>query len=323
MSGPLDELDSLRAVIARFDLRADKRLGQHFLLDPRLLAKIARAAGDLRGRTVLEVGPGPGGLSRALLEAGAARVIALERDPRCVAALRELAARAAPRLEVIEADALAFDPAELGADRIVVVANLPYNIGTPLLLRWLDRIERFDSLTLMFQREVAERLAAAPGAPAYGRLSVIVQWLCEVRILLHLPGRAFVPPPRVASSLVQLRPRARPLAPADKPTLERVLAAAFGKRRKMLRASLKNLMADPSGLLEAAGVPPTARAEEIDVAGFCRLARSYQALGARGALTGSPGTGRRTRSSPIGDDSEGVPPRGSAAPGRRSRRSHC
>jgi 16S rRNA (adenine1518-N6/adenine1519-N6)-dimethyltransferase len=285
------EIDPLRAVIARFDLRADRRLGQHFLLDPQLLAKIARAAGDLHGRTVLEVGPGPGGLTRALLEAGAARVIAIERDPRCVAALCELAAMSEGRLQVIEADALTFDVAALGPERIVAVANLPYNVGTPLLLGWLDRIERFESLTLMFQREVAERLAAAPGDPAYGRLSVIVQWLCEVRLLLHLPGRAFVPPPQVASSLVQLRPRSRPLAPADKPTLQRVLAAAFGQRRKMLRASLRTLAPDPGGLLEAAGVAPTARAEEIDVAGFCRLARSYEALCARGALSGPPGTG--------------------------------
>jgi 16S rRNA (adenine1518-N6/adenine1519-N6)-dimethyltransferase len=285
------EIDPLRAVIARFGLRADRRLGQHFLLDRQLLAKIARAAGDLRGRTVLEVGPGPGGLTRALLDAGAARVIAIERDARCVVALRELATKSEGRLEVIEADALTFDLAALGAERIVAVANLPYNVGTPLLLGWLDRIERFESLTLMFQREVAERLAAAPGNAAYGRLSVIVQWLCEVRILLHLPARAFMPPPQVASSLVQLRPRPHPLAPADKPTLERVLAAAFGQRRKMLRASLRTLVPDPGGLLEAAGVAPTARAEQIDVAGFCRLARSYEALGARGALNGPPGTG--------------------------------
>jgi 16S rRNA (adenine1518-N6/adenine1519-N6)-dimethyltransferase len=279
----------LRAVIARFRLRADKRLGQHFLLDPQLLAKIARAAGDLRERTVLEVGPGPGGLTRALLAAGAARVIAIERDPRCVAALRELAATAAGRLEVIEADALSVDPATLAPERVAVVANLPYNIGTPLLLKWLDRIERFESLTLMFQREVAERLAAAPGGSAYGRLSVIVQWLCDVRILLHLPGRAFVPPPRVASTLVRLQPRPQPLAPADKRTLERVVAVAFGQRRKMLRSSLKGLTPDPGGLLEAAGVSPTARAEAIDVEGFCRLARSYQAL--TGATTTS-GTGQ-------------------------------
>lgn len=310
-------------MIARFRLRADKRLGQHFLLDPKLLAKIARAAGDLRGRTVLEVGPGPGGLTRALLAAGAARVVAIERDPRCVSALLEVAQAAGGRLEVIEADALTFDLAKLGADRIVVVANLPYNIGTPLLLKWLDEIGRFDDLCLMFQREVAERLAAAPGTAAYGRLSVIVQWLCDVRILLHLPGRAFVPPPQVASSLVQLQPRPRPLAAADKPVLERVLAAAFGQRRKMLRASLKSLTSDPTSLLDAARVPATARAEEIDVAGFCRLARNYQALAGRTPLTGSHETGRRIRSARPADECGGVPPQGSAAPARRSRRSRC
>ena len=310
-------------MLARFQLRADRRLGQHFLLDPQLLAKIARAAGDLRGRTVLEVGPGPGGLTRAVLAAGAARVIAIERDPRCVAALRELADLAGGRLEVIEADALRCDLAGLGADRVVVVANLPYNIGTALLLRWLDQIERLETLTLMFQREVAERLAAAPGTGTYGRLSVIVQWLCEVQIVMHLPARAFVPPPQVASSVVHLRPRPRPLAPADKPALERVLAAAFGQRRKMLRASLKSLTADPARLLDVAGVPATARAEDIDVVGFCRLAQSYRSLAGGGAVTGSHGTGRRTRSDPPVDESGGVPRRGSGAPGRRSRRNRC
>lgn len=272
---------------------------------------------------MLEVGPGPGGLTRALLAAGAARVIAIERDPRCVAALGELADLAGGRLEVIEADALTYDLAGLGADRAVVVANLPYNIGTALLLKWLDQIERLETLTLMFQREVAERLAAAPGTGTYGRLSVIVQWLCEVRIVMHLPARAFVPPPQVASSVVHLRPRARPLAPADKGALERVLAAAFGQRRKMLRASLKSLSADPGRLLDAAGVPATARAEEIDVAGFCGLARSYQALAGGDGVTGSRETGRRTRSDPPVEESGGVPRQGSPAPGRRSRRNRC
>ena len=239
---------------------------------------------------MLEIGPGPGGLTRALLAAGAGRVIAIERDPRCIAALAELADAAPGRLEVIEADALQFDVARLGADRLVAMANLPYNIGTPLLLQWLDRIELFEQLVLMFQREVAARLAAAPGSPAYGRLSVIVQWLCEVRIAMHLPARAFVPPPQVASSLVQLMPRPRPLAPANKPTLERVLAAAFGQRRKMLRVSLKSLTDGPMPLLEAAGVPPTARAEDIDVEGFCRLARSHSAQQAGERIRRSSGT---------------------------------
>ena len=216
-------------------------------------------------------------------------MIAIERDRRCIAALSDLAA-AADRLEVIEADALRFDIAELGADRIVAAANLPYNIGTPLLLKWLDRIALFDTLVLMFQREVAERLAATPGSGAYGRLSVIVQWLCEVEVVMHLPGGAFVPPPQVASSLVRLTPRPQPLAPADKRALERVLAAAFGQRRKMLRVSLKSLSANPGELLAAADVPPTARAEQIDVAGFCRLARSYQNLSAGDRISRSSGT---------------------------------
>jgi 16S rRNA (adenine1518-N6/adenine1519-N6)-dimethyltransferase len=236
---------------------------------------------------VLEVGPGPGGLTRALLDAGAERVIALERDPRCVAALAELAGAEAPRLEVIEADALAFDLATLDAP-LTVVANLPYNVATALLLTWLERLERISSLTLMFQREVAERLVARPRSPAYGRLSVLVQWLCRAEIVMHLPAGAFLPPPKVASSLVRLVPREAPLAPAAKPDLERVVAAGFGQRRKMLRTSLKSLGGDAAALLDAAGIEPTARAEEIDVAGFCRLAR---AEAARRQLTVGSGTG--------------------------------
>ena len=260
---------------ARQRLRADKRLGQHFLLDANLLARIASAAGDLTARTVLEVGPGPGGLTRALLAAGAARVIAIERDHRFVDALQELVADSGGRLHLIEADALTVALAGLAEERLSVVANLPYNIATPLLLLWLDQLERIEAMTLMLQREVAERLVASPGSGAYGRLSVLAQWLCEVRRLMHLPARAFVPPPRVASTLVRLTPRRLPLAPADKATLERVTAAAFGQRRKMLRSSLRSLADRPEALLAAAEVPATARAEEIDVAGFCRLARAY------------------------------------------------
>ena len=225
---------------------------------------------------MLEVGPGPGGLTRALLAAGAARVIAIERDRRCIAALSELADAASGRLEVIEADALRFDLAALRSDHIVALANLPYNIGTPLLVRWLDQLGRLERLTLMFQREVGARIVAPPGNRTYGRLSVLVQWLCEAQPLFHLPAKAFVPPPKVASSLIQLTPRKAPLAPADKRHLERVLAAAFQQRRKMLRVALRSLIAQPDALLEAADVPPTARAEQIDVAGFCRLARCYQ-----------------------------------------------
>jgi 16S rRNA (adenine1518-N6/adenine1519-N6)-dimethyltransferase len=281
----------LRTVIERFGLRADKRLGQHFLLDANLLRRIVAAAGDLRGRTVLEVGPGPGGLTRALLATPAAHVIAIERDPRCLQALRELAEAADGRLQLIEADALSIDLAGLTTDQLTVVANLPYNIGTPLLLRWLDRLDRLERLTLMFQREVAARIVAPPGSRVYGRLSVLVQWLCEARCLMHLPARAFVPPPKVASTLIQLTPRPQPLAPADKQSLERVLAAAFQQRRKMLRASLKSLTDRPDALLEAAGVPATARAEQIDVAAFCRLARCYQAPEGAASPGAASGTG--------------------------------
>jgi 16S rRNA (adenine1518-N6/adenine1519-N6)-dimethyltransferase len=281
----------LREVIERFGLRADKRLGQHFLLDANLLRRIVTAAGDLRGRTVLEIGPGPGGLTRALLASPAARIIAIERDPRCLLALRDLADAAGGRLQLIEADALAIDLADLTAGQLSVVANLPYNIGTPLLVRWLDRLESLERLTLMFQREVAARIVAPPGSRVYGRLSVLVQWLCEARSVMHLPARAFVPPPKVASSLIQLTPRPQPLAPADKACLERVLAAAFQQRRKMLRVSLRSLGERPDALLEAAAVPPTARAEQIDVAGFCRLARCWQASGGDVSPAAASGTG--------------------------------
>ena len=290
----------LRTVIERFQLRADKRLGQHFMLDPNILRRIAAAAGDLSGRTVVEVGPGPGGLTRALLDAGAKRVIAIERDPRCIAALGELAAAAGGRLSLIEADALALDLAEVSPERVSIVANLPYNVATALLIRWLGQLERIERLTLMFQREVAARIGAPPGSRAYGRLSVLAQWLCEVRCLMHLPSRAFVPPPKVASSLIQLTARPQPLAPAPRDALERVLQAAFGQRRKMLRSSLKSLHERPEELLAAAELPPTARAEEIDVPGFCRLARSYAALRSPGTEAAAEvndgcGTGRRTR----------------------------
>jgi 16S rRNA (adenine1518-N6/adenine1519-N6)-dimethyltransferase len=265
-------------VIARHGLAAKKQLGQNFLLDLNLTGRIARTAGALEGMTVIEVGPGPGGLTRALLATPAARVIAIERDPRCLLALQDLALAASGRLTLIEADALEVDLADLGADRLTVVANLPYNIGTALLVRWLGRLDRLERLTLMFQREVAARIVAPPGSRTYGRLSVLVQWLCEARCLFHLPARAFVPPPKVASSLIQLTPRPEPLWPADKAILERVLVAAFQQRRKMLRASLRTLTDRPDALLEAADVSPTARAEQIDVAGFCRLARCYQEL---------------------------------------------
>jgi 16S rRNA (adenine1518-N6/adenine1519-N6)-dimethyltransferase len=262
----------LREVIARHGIGARKSLGQHFLFDLNLTARIARAAGPLGDGTVVEIGAGPGGLTRALLLAGARRVVAIERDPRCLAALAELAAAYPGRLEVVAGDALALDPVALSGPPRRIVANLPYNIATALLLRWLGQIDEYESLTLMFQREVAQRLAAPPRSPAYGRLSVLVQWLCEVRIVFDVPARAFVPPPKVDSSVVQLVPRQRPLAPAAKPALERVTAAVFGQRRKVLRSSLKALGGET--LLARAGVAPTARAEELSVAEFCAIARA-------------------------------------------------
>jgi 16S rRNA (adenine1518-N6/adenine1519-N6)-dimethyltransferase len=223
---------------------------------------------------VIEIGPGPGGLTRALLAAGARRVVAVERDRRCLAALAELAAAYPGRLDLVEGDALALDPAALGPAPRKIVANLPYNIATALLLRWLDDIAGFAGLTLMFQREVAQRLVAPPRSPSYGRLSVLVQWLTEPRIVFDVPARAFTPAPKVTSSVVSIAPRPAPLAAADKAALERVTAAAFGQRRKMLRASLRSLGVPVEPLLAAAGVAPTARAEELSVAEFCALARA-------------------------------------------------
>jgi 16S rRNA (adenine1518-N6/adenine1519-N6)-dimethyltransferase len=269
-------LPPLREVIARHGIAARRRLGQNFILDLNLTRRIARAAGGLDQGSVVEIGPGPGGLTRALLLEGAGHVVAIERDPRCLAALGELAAAFPGRLEVIEGDALALDPAELVPPPRRIVANLPYNIATALLLRWLDRIGDYESLTLMFQREVAERLVAAPRSPAYGRLSVIVQWLARPKILFDVPPSAFVPAPKVTSSVVSLVPRDAPLAPAEKATLERVTAAAFGQRRKMLRSSLKSLGVPVAPLLAAAAVAPTARAEELSVAEFCGLARALE-----------------------------------------------
>ncbi|MGE3782597.1 MAG: 16S rRNA (adenine(1518)-N(6)/adenine(1519)-N(6))-dimethyltransferase RsmA [Alphaproteobacteria bacterium] len=264
--------------MARHGIAARKSLGQNFILDLNLTRRIARAAGPLDHATVIEVGPGPGGLTRALLMEAAGLVVAIERDPRCVAALGELVARYPDRLRLVEGDALVLDPVELSEAPRKIVANLPYNIATALLLRWLSRIGEYESLTLMFQREVAERLVAAPRSPAYGRLSVLVQWLTEPKILFDLPQHAFVPPPKVTSSVVSLTPRLVPLSQASKPALERVTAAAFGQRRKMLRSSLKTLGVPVAELLAAAEIPPTARAEELSVADFSALARSLAEL---------------------------------------------
>lgn len=280
MSG--DELPPLREVIAKHGLGALKALGQNFLLDLNLTGRIARAAGPLEGYEVVEVGPGPGGLTRALLAEGASRVIAIERDRRCLPALEEIAAAYPGRLTIIEGDALETDMAALVKGPARIVANLPYNIATPLLVRWLQTEPWppwYASLTLMFQKEVAERIVAPPGGKAYGRLAVLAQWRTRPRMLFDVNRSAFTPPPAVTSTVVELIPRAEVLAPADPRALERVVAAAFGQRRKMLRSSLKSLTANPAAMIEAAGIDPTQRAEELSVEQFCALARAFAAAG--------------------------------------------
>ncbi len=273
----MTELPPLRDVIARHGLLADKSLGQHFLLDLNLCARIVRTAGDVTRGTTIEVGPGPGGLTRALLEAGA-NVIAIEKDPRCGALLGELADAYPGKLEVIPGDALKIDAATLGTAPRRIVANLPYNVGTELLFGWLENVTAFESMTLMFQREVALRIAAEPGTKAYGRVSIMAQWLCHVEIAFDINPRAFTPPPQVDSSVITLYPRPAPLAPANRATLERVTASAFGQRRKMLRQSLKSLGGDAIALCEAAGIDPTARAETLTVQQFCALANVVDGL---------------------------------------------
>jgi 16S rRNA (adenine1518-N6/adenine1519-N6)-dimethyltransferase len=270
-------LPPLRDVIARYELGARKALGQHFLLDLNLTGRIARGAGDLSGVTVVEVGPGPGGLTRALLATPARAVVAVERDRRCVEALDDLRLAANGRLSIVEADALTVDMLALAPAPRAVVANLPYNVATPLLIGWLKGIGDYVSLTLMFQKEVADRLLAAPGGKTYGRLSVIAQWRAEVIPLFNLPAKAFTPPPKVDSTVVKLVPRPA-FEPASFAAMETVTAAAFGQRRKMLRQSLKSL-GDAEALLAAVGIPPTARAEEIPVSGFAALARAWEAGG--------------------------------------------
>ena len=274
----IDDLPPLRDVIRRHGLTPKKSLGQNFLFDLNLTARIARAAEPLENITVVEIGPGPGGLTRALLALGARRVIAIERDQRAIAALEEIAGRYPGRLDIVAGDALAVDPREqLGPERARVVANLPYNIATALLVGWLT-VEPwppwYDSLLLMFQREVAERIVASPGSKSYGRLSVLAGWRTEARILFDVAPSAFVPPPKVTSSVVRLTPRPEPLA-CDPAALQRVTEAAFGQRRKMLRQSLKTLGVDAATLLAGAGIEPTARAEEIPVDGFVALARTF------------------------------------------------
>jgi 16S rRNA (adenine1518-N6/adenine1519-N6)-dimethyltransferase len=272
----IDDLPPLREVIRQHALSARKSLGQNFLLDLNLTARIARAAGPLEDATVVEVGPGPGGLTRASLALGARHVIAVERDQRALPALEEIAHRYPGRLEVVCTDAQQFDPRPfLGSTRAKIVANLPYNIATQLLIGWLS-LEPwppwYDMMVLMFQREVAERIVARENDEAYGRLGVLANWRAETRILFDISPAAFVPQPQVTSSVVRLIPRSAPET-CDRRALEQVAAAAFGQRRKMLRQSLKSLSVDPAKLAAAARVDPTRRAETIPISGFVAMAR--------------------------------------------------
>ncbi|TNC52767.1 16S rRNA (adenine(1518)-N(6)/adenine(1519)-N(6))-dimethyltransferase RsmA [Rubellimicrobium rubrum] len=276
----IDGLPPLRDVIATHGLSARKALGQNFILDLNLTARIARSAGKLAQSDILEVGPGPGGLTRGLLAEGARKVVAVEKDARCLPALAEVAAHYPGRLEVIEGDALTVDLSGRLAPPVRVVANLPYNVGTELLIRWLTPPEWppfWTSLTLMFQREVAQRITAQAGDDAYGRLAILAQWRATPRVVLELPPDAFVPPPKVSSSVVHLDALPEPRFPARLKTLERVTAAAFGQRRKMLRASLRGLAPDIEAHLGAVGIPPTERAERVSLEAFCALARSLDA----------------------------------------------
>ncbi|MEM9425943.1 MAG: 16S rRNA (adenine(1518)-N(6)/adenine(1519)-N(6))-dimethyltransferase RsmA [Pseudomonadota bacterium] len=274
----IDDLPPLREVIARHGLSARKSLGQNFLLDLNLTAKIARAAGDVTGADVLEIGPGPGGLTRGLLASGARRVVAVEKDDRCLPALGEIAAAYPGRLEVVQGDALEIDVTQYLTPPIKIAANLPYNVGTALLTGWLDPPAWppfWESLTLMFQREVAERIVAKPGSKAYGRLSILAAWRSEAKIVMDLPPQAFTPPPKVSSAVVHLKARPEPLYPANPKVLRDVVARAFQQRRKMMRASLKGYV-DIEAALNSAGIDPKARAETIDLEGFCALARALE-----------------------------------------------
>ncbi|MBJ3761709.1 16S rRNA (adenine(1518)-N(6)/adenine(1519)-N(6))-dimethyltransferase RsmA [Maribius pontilimi] len=273
----IDTLPPLRAVIAEHGLSAKKSLGQNFLLDLNLTAKIARQAGDLTRCDVLEIGPGPGGLTRGLLAEGARRVLAVEKDARCLPALAQIADAYPGRLDILNADALQLNPTAHLTPPIRVVANLPYNVGTELLTRWLDPVHWppfWTSLTLMFQKEVAQRIVAGPGSKAYGRLAILSQWRSDARIVMELPPEAFTPPPKIRSAVVHLTALPEPRFPAPAPTLFRVTAAAFNQRRKMLRASLKGLDPQIVSRLEGLGIAPTRRAEELSLEEFCAIARS-------------------------------------------------
>ena len=276
----IDNLPPLREVISAHQLTARKSLGQNFLLDLNLTAKIARQAGDLSACDVLEIGPGPGGLTRGLLSEGARRILAIEKDNRCLPALKEIEKAFPGRLQVINEDALHLDPAKYLTAPIRIISNLPYNVGTELLIRWLTPPNWppfWKSLTLMFQKEVAQRIVAQPGSKAYGRLAILAQWRSEVKIVLNLPPDAFTPPPKVSSAVIHLEALQTPRYEADQKALESLVAAAFNQRRKMLRSALKGLSPEIEDHLKAAGLSPTERAEQVSLEGFCALARQLEA----------------------------------------------
>jgi len=282
MGYPLPNLDvskqlpHLREVIAKHELGAKRSLGQHYLLDTNLTRRIVREVGDIKNKILFEVGAGPGGLTRALLETDAERLIALERDSRCIVALSDLTKCYSNRLTVIEADALKFELKEIAKNnKITIVANLPYNISIPLLISWLRQLNLINSMTLMFQKEVAERLIAKPGSKNYGRISVITQWLCYVEKKFSIPPTAFVPPPKVTSALVKFIPRPQPISTISFEIMEKVTAAAFGQRRKMLKSSLRSIFSDPLRILKLLNINPAARAETLEVYEFCRISEYY------------------------------------------------
>ena len=266
-----DGLAPLREIVSSFDLAAQKSLGQNFLMDLNLTYRIARTAGDLSNVNVIEIGPGPGGLTRAILKCDAKKVISIERDERCIEALKYISDKFPERFQLIHGDALEQDVLKLAPPPRRIMANLPYNVATPLLIGWLKRANEFEGMTLMFQKEVADRLVAKPRTKAYGRLSVMTQWLCEAKCEFNIDRKAFTPPPKVVSTVVTLKPRAQPLAPAGWNAMEHVVATAFGQRRKMLRQSLKGLGLDLASL----GINETSRAEELSVEDFANLARKF------------------------------------------------
>ncbi len=273
-----ETLPPIREIISTHNLKTRKTLGQHFLLDLNLTDKIARCAGNISDGTVFEIGPGPGSLTRSLLKAGARRVVAIERDPRCINALTGLINAAAGRLTVVEGDAQHIDLTELGPPPRRIVANLPYNISTVLLTNWISKGNAFKTMTLMFQNEVARRIVASPGTKVYGRLSVVCNWRAQTDFLFKVPARPFTPPPKVSSALVSIKPHTSSSDTIEISDLEKVTSAAFGQRRKMLRSSLKTLDCNTSTLLSSAQIDPTKRAEELTIEDYTRLAEGFSHL---------------------------------------------